>query len=220
MKTPPNLTSGELRIQLEVDNCPHCGTAKPTLALPMIHGQGGQGIVHSQDYTGKIHFMWLTYICSTCGKGVLAGTKLMPDNTQERVGLFPAPRTISEDVPDAARNYLSQAIRSLSTPDGAVMLAASSVDAMLKAKKLVSGSLNTRINEAKDTHLITPDMADWAHDVRLDANDSRHADLNQPHHTPQSAERAVEFTVALAEALFVLPARVQRGRNVAKCKAK
>lgn len=141
-----------------------------------------------------------------------------PDSTQEQVGLFPPPRTISEDVPDRARNYLLQAIRSLSAPDGAVMLAASSVDAMLKAKNLVSGSLYTRINEAKDTHLITPDMADWAHDVRLDANDSRHADLNQPHHTLQSAERAVEFAVALAEALFVLPARVQRGRRAAKGK--
>ncbi len=98
------------------------------------------------------------------------------------------------------------------------MLAASSVDAMLKTKNLVNGSLYTRINEAKDTHLITPEMADWADDVRLDANDSRHADLNQPHHTLQSAERAVEFAVALAEALFVLPARVQRGRRAAKGK--
>ena len=87
---------------------------------------------------------------------------------------------------------------------------------MLKAKKLVNGPLYLRINEAKDTHLITPDMADWAHDVRLDANDPRHADLNQPHHTPQSAERAVDFAVALAEALFVLPSRVQRGRNAAR----
>jgi hypothetical protein len=186
----------------------------------MVHGQQGQDVVHSRDYTGKIRFMWLTYICSTCGKGVLAGAKINPDNTQERVGLFPTPRTVSEDVPNTARNYLLQAIRSLSTPDGAVMLAASSVDAMLKAKKLVNGSLNLRINEARDTHLITPDMADWAHEVRLDANDSRHADLNQPHHTPQSAERTVEFAVALAEALFVLPARVQRGRNASKGEGK
>jgi hypothetical protein len=117
-----------------------------------------------------------------------------------------------------ARNYLSQAVRSLSAPDGAVMLAASSVDAMLKAKKLVGGSLYTRINEARDTHLIAPDIAEWAHDVRLDAYDSRHADLNQPHHTLQSGERAVEFAVALAEALFVLPACVQRGSALDKGK--
>ena len=111
------LPMADLNLQLEVDNCPHCGTAKPTLALPMIYGQQGQGIVHSQDYTGKNRFMWLTYICSTCGKGVLAGAKTKPDNAQEHVGVFPAPRTVSEDVPDTARNYLLQAIRSLSAPD-------------------------------------------------------------------------------------------------------
>lgn len=206
----------ELGLQLEVDICPHCGTAKPTLALATINGQGPLGIVQSQDYTGKNRFIWMTYVCSTCGKGVLAGAKINPDNTQERVGIFPAPRTVSDEIPDAARSYLLQAIRSVSAPDGAVMLAASSVDAMLKAKKLVNGSLYTRINEARDTHIITPDMADWAHDVRLDANDPRHADLDQPHHTLQSAERAVEFAMALADVLFVLPARVQRGRSAAR----
>jgi hypothetical protein len=109
-----------------------------------------------------------------------------------------------------------QAIQSLSAPDGAVMVAASSVDATLKAKKRVNGSLYARINEVRDSHLMIPDMADWAHDVRFDANNYRHADLNLPHHTLQSAERAVEFAAALAEALFVLPAHVQRGRNAAK----
>jgi hypothetical protein len=126
----------------------------------MVHGQGGQGVVHSQDYTGKNRFIWLTYVCSSCGKGVLAGARINPDNTQERIGVFPPPRNIPEDVPSAARNYLLQAIRSLSAPDGAVMLAASSVDAMLKAKNLANDSLYSRINKAKDTHLITPDMAE------------------------------------------------------------
>ena len=83
------LPMADLNLQLEVDNCPHCGTAKPTLALPMIYGQQGQGIVHSQDYTSKNRFMWLTYICSTCGKGVLAGAKTKPDNAQEHVGYSP-----------------------------------------------------------------------------------------------------------------------------------
>jgi hypothetical protein len=60
---------------------------------------------------------------------------------------------MSKDVPDPARNYLLQAIKSLGAPDGAVMLAASSVDAMLKAKKLANGSLFMRINEARDSLL-------------------------------------------------------------------
>ena len=93
------------------------------------------------------------------------------------------------------------------------MLAASAVDAMLKEKNLTAGTLNARINAAADTHLITADMAEWAHDVRLDANDPRHADDARPHHTTETARRVVEFAVALADFLFVLPARVARGRT-------
>ena len=63
-----------------------------------------------------------------------------------------------------------------SAPAGAVMLAASSVDAMLKEKGYNEGSLYARIGQARDDHLITADMAEWAHEVRLDANDQRHAD--------------------------------------------
>jgi hypothetical protein len=49
-------------------------------------------------------------------------------------------------IPDRAREYLEQAISSISAPAGAIMLAASSVDAMLKEKGLNSGKLYSRIN--------------------------------------------------------------------------
>jgi hypothetical protein len=96
------------------------------------------------------------------------------------------------------------------------MLAASAVDAMLKEKGLKDGSLYNRIEQAAANHLITPGMAEWAHEVRLDANDQRHADENAPLPTSDDAQRIVEFASALAEFLFVLPARVQRGREAAQ----
>ena len=84
--------------------------------------------------------------------------------------------TVPDVVPERAKNYLRQAVDSLHAPSGAVMLAASAVDAMLKNKGYKDGSLYARIDDAAAKHLITPDMAAWAHDVRLDANDERHAD--------------------------------------------
>ncbi len=51
------------------------------------------------------------------------------------------------------------------------MLAASSIDAMLKEKGYKVGGLYDRIKQAAKDHLITDEMAAWAHDVRLDAND-------------------------------------------------
>lgn len=81
---------------------------------------------------------------------------------------------------------------------------------MLKAKGLKEGSLNQRIAEAEKQHLITADMARWAHEVRLDANDERHADEEADLPTPEDADKAVGFALGLAEILFVLPARVVR----------
>ena len=92
------------------------------------------------------------------------------------------------------------------------MLAASAVDAMLKEKGLKNGSLYNRIDEAQKSHLITSEMAAWAHEVRLDANDQRHADEDAPLPTSAEAEKTIEFTKALAQFLFVLPASVTRGR--------
>ena len=93
------------------------------------------------------------------------------------------------------------------------MLAASAVDAMLKDKGYNEGSLYSRINEAKDDHLITEGMAAWAHNIRLDANDQRHADQGAGLPKQEDASRCLEFAQALGQFLYVLPARVERGLN-------
>jgi len=95
------------------------------------------------------------------------------------------------------------------------MLCASSVDAMLKAKGFKEGSLFARIEKASVQGLITKEMALWAHDVRLDANDERHADEAALLPSQKNAERCIEFTKALGLFLFVLPGMVQRGREQA-----
>jgi len=56
-------------------------------------------------------------------------------------------------------------------------------------------------------------LAEWAHEVRLDANSQRHADESAPLPTKEEAEKTIEFAKALAEFLFVLPAMVSRGRG-------
>ena len=94
------------------------------------------------------------------------------------------------------------------------MLCASSVDAMLKNKGLVKGNLYNRIQEASQKNLVTEEMAIWAHEIRLDANDERHADEESALPTESDAKKCIEFTQALGDFLFVLPARVKRGRNI------
>jgi hypothetical protein len=98
------------------------------------------------------------------------------------------------------------------------MLAASAVDAMLKAKGYKNGSLYSRIDKAAEDHAITQEMSQWAHEVRLDANDERHADESADIASPEDAKRAVEFAEALGDFMFVLPARVTRGRETGRGK--
>ena len=185
--------------QLELERCPHCNVDSPLL------------VYRHQEETK--HFergkrMWRFYVCSRCG-GCVSAWSWGPDRPV--VAMFPSSVEIDEALPEKARTYLTQALNSLSAPAGAVMLAASAVDAMLKGKGLKEGSLYSRIDKAAADHLITSQMAAWAHDVRLDANDQRHADDEVPIPDVAAAKHVVDFAMALGQFMYVLPARVKRG---------
>jgi hypothetical protein len=152
--------------------------------------------------------MWSIYSCGTCGKLVVAWAN---DHNQTVQEYFPKYDTIDLEIPERPRAYLKQASESLHAPAGAVMLAASAVDSMLKAKGYSDGTLYARIDNAAANNAITSDMAEWAHAVRLDANDQRHADEGVSLPTSDDAQRAIAFAATLAQLMFVLPARVKRG---------
>lgn len=188
---------------LPLERCPHCSIAKPSL-----HQKWAETIV---NHRGTNQRAWATYYCLSCGGVVLA---VSPDDFGKAIDrVWPSMQTVSDAVPARAREYLSQAISSIHTPAGAVMLTASSVDSMLKDKGYKEGSLNARISQAARDHLITSEMAAWAHEIRLDANDQRHADEEVALPSEGDAMKVIEFANALAQFLYVLPARVERGRR-------
>lgn len=190
--------------QLPLERCPHCSVAKPH-----IHRQWGPAA--SKDHAGHNPNAWSVYRCNSCGGMILVCAP--HDHNQQITKIWPAPIEVSEELPDRAREFLSQAVASLHAPAGAVMLTASAIDAMLKAKGYKDGSLNSRIEAAAKENLITPEMALWAHEIRLDANDQRHADEAAALPGAADASKAIEFANALAQFLFVLPTRVERGRK-------
>lgn len=196
----PNLAN-----QLDLDRCPHCGVDRPNLV--------SQHHVESSNHAGENKRWWRFYRCGRCGFFVAAAGPSL--NNGPATEIFPAPVTIDSALPERARDYLEQALNSLHAPAGAVMLAASAVDAMLKAKDYKKGSLYDRIDKAAEDRMITPDMAKWAHEVRLDANDQRHADESAVPATRKDAQRCVDFARALGDVIFVLPARVKRGLSEA-----
>lgn len=195
----PNLDN-----QLQLSRCPHCN-----VSTPLLHSVT---TLETIDQSQKINRKWRIYQCASCGGLVTASAKALG---QEVIQIFPNTQSLDVNIPDRSRTYLQQAIESLHSPAGSVMLAASSVDSMLKLRGYKNGHLYVRIEQAVQDHLITPEMAKWAHNVRLDANDQRHADEDAPLPTTEDAKRCIDFTLALAQFMFVLPAQVQRGINEA-----
>lgn len=103
------------------------------------------------------------------------------------------------------------------------MTSASALDEMLKDNNLVQGSLANRIDQAAVQGLITNGMKEWAHHVRLEANDQRHADVDAGLPTAEQAQVTLDFVRMIAEFLYVLPAKVSRLTTeavAAKAKAK
>ena len=186
--------------QLEIDRCPHCGVNKPSLIV--------RGTVETTTHGGGNKRIWKFYPCSRCGGVVTAAARSQSGSIIE---MYPTPKDVDESIPARAKDYLSQAINTIHAPAGSVMLSASAVDAMLKEKNYKDGSLYDRINQAAKDNLITDDMAKWAHEIRLDANDQRHSNETATLPTEKDAQKSVDFAIAFAQFLFVLPSRVQRG---------
>lgn len=191
----PNLTA----TQLELERCPHCNVDSPLLVYK--HQEETKHFDQGKRW-------WRFYLCSRCG-GFVSAWSFAPNT--EAIEIFPSSTEVDGALPEKARAYLTQALNSLSAPAGAVMLAASAVDAMLKGKGLKEGTLYSRIDKAATGHLITKEMAAWAHDVRLDANDQRHADEESPIPDSAAAKHTVDFAISLGQFMYVLPARVKRG---------
>ena len=190
--------------QLEgLDRCPQCGISAPRLTLNTgVHTKGRS---------------WGIYICATCFAGVMAES--MPHSPNSRTDyverLYPSGQYVPEELPAAAKRFLAQAISSIHAPDGAVMLLGSTVDAILKDKGFSQGSVYSRIDLAKAAHLLTEDMAEWAHSVRLGSNRPRHADADDAHVTNEEAAQALEYVQTLAQLLYVLPKRIDLGKAAA-----
>ena len=200
---------------LKLRRCPHCAVANP--ALLSVHTlEAAPGHPFALGLNKKMH--WQIHVCQSCAGVVAAGMAYDPDRLMapglqmlpKVEWIVPMPEAISQLIPERVAYYLEQAQDTLASAAASIVMSASAVDSMLKCKGYEKGSLHERIEMAAGDGVITAEMSALAHDVRLDANDQRHADAQAPLPTTADAQRCFEFAHALAELLFVLPARVKR----------
>ena len=187
---------------LILERCPHCGVDQPNLTL--------QYQTSTQTFNGNNLRKWAFYLCHRCG-GIVMVNGINNAKIVEVQEIFPSLISIHESIPHKAAIYLRQALNSLHSPSGAIMLAGSAIDSMLKNKGYMDGSLYSRINKAADDHIITSSMSKWAHQVRIESNEERHADEYASCPTDIEAKRSVDFALALAQFLFILPSLVEKG---------
>jgi hypothetical protein len=186
---------------LLLERCPHCAIAQPQLAR----------ITERENNRCGGHRRWGVYECLACGGLVIAAARA-GDPAHVVIECYPAaPDDPPETIPARPRAYLRQARDLLTQPTGSVILSASAVDAMLEEKGLKEGRLYERIHDAAAQHLISDDMAQWAHQVGLDPNDPRYADMRTSSPSIEDARQCLGFALTLADTLFVLPSRVSRG---------
>lgn len=186
-----------------VAQCPHCGVSNPVMMQCWISSDP----IPRAD-SGRPS-RWGVYRCTTCGH--LVSAKGSPiDNVANPIVVeyFPPIWAPSETLPPRVSHYLSQARSTLANPDASVVMSASAIDAMLKDNGLKEGALYARIRQAVTAGILTNRMANWAHRVRLDANNTRHADEEIPHMSRDDAQRAFEFAEALSDFLYVLPSKM------------
>jgi hypothetical protein len=188
---------------LPIEQCSFCGVQHPTM-------EAVTDVIITIPYQDDDNLFWRVYKCNSCACCTIA----QADYAEGFVELIlPEPKDYDDAIPEKARLFLKQANDTLHAPAASVMVAASAVDEMLKARGLNSGKLYPRINEAVKTNLITAEMGEWAHEVRLESNGQRHADETYEVPDKKRAKNILEFAEALAQFLFVLPSRVSAGRE-------
>ncbi len=127
---------------------------------------------------------------------------------------YPSQEELPKEIPPRARKALKESIETKFAPGASIMACAQAIDYMLKERGFTDGdTLYARIKKASDAGVLTPDMATWAHEIRLAANDERHKNTDP---TIADAEHCIQFALALAQFLFVLPTRVKRGLEDSK----
>src|SRR5688572_14836037 len=109
---------------LILPRCPYCGVDSPNLFT--IHR------AETKEHSGGNLRRWTFYSCGRCGGVVIAAASNFDQEVKE---VYPQSPRVDRDLPERAKAYLEQAHMSINAPAGAVMLAASAVDAMLKEKK-------------------------------------------------------------------------------------
>ena len=203
-----------------VMECPHCGAGNTTFnAISEVLGEP-----HSQNI-----FRWIVLQCPVCFGVVTANVEANANrngnplhsiqgllSSQCRIrATYPAPRPINipmylpENVAKAFKDGCECVKRQ---PTLACTGFRRALELGLKqlAPEIEAWKLEKRIDKLADQHLITPDIKEWAHQIRLDGNAGVHDDDER---TVEQAEEMESLTRFVLTYIYTLPKQVEEART-------
>ena len=206
-------------VQIRHD-CPHCGTRRA-------------GFDYQSEYRNpvtplEIHAFFKCGICDRAVVGQYYGLgrhvdaagltfashgAAHPDEFIE-VAFYPPPETpeAPEHMPKNVLAYYLEAVANVKTgPNAAGAMFRKSLDVGLRyIDGGAKGLLVKRIDNATKAGKLTPELAEWAHQIRLEGNDATH---DEDPYTQEEAADLHSFCELVMQYLFTLPGILKEMRD-------
>ena len=196
-------------------HCPHCGTNK--VALEIVKE-------HNLSKTGG-NWQWHAFAtCGFCDWGVLLTLETHAGHSPMelcRDGYFPILLSIAPPLPDTGApahtpdkvtKFYKQGLDNLALGnwDAAGSMLRKALEFGLKHKfPEMTGDTYKRIETAAENRKLTPDLAEWAHQIRGLGNDATHEDLFEE----KDAKEMASFIDLVFRYLFTLPGMLAEARG-------
>ncbi|TQV80341.1 DUF4145 domain-containing protein [Denitrobaculum tricleocarpae] len=192
-------------------DCPHCGTK--SIALDVVYSDYRERPVRS-GYK-KVQHLYLR--CPECDYGsfavILKDLKAASEGRSHTYHFSPRqPQpNIPAHLPEAVRSAFSQGCEILqASPNGSVALFRRALE--LGLNRMLGKSkdrLVKKIDKAAENSLVTPDLAEWAHGIRLEGNEALHDDYE---YSALEAEEVRDFAQMMLTYIFTMPETVKAMR--------
>ncbi len=195
-------------------DCPHCLTKSVAFTTLDVVPQPGSS--SSYDVFAECGY-------EDCARTIIA-TFSINDLTERflSIGMLRKPDCIvpaspSSDAPpytpDPAAKYFKQGRDSNMSGnwDAAGAMFRKALEAALTDKfPDLSGTLHSRIQKATEQHALTPDLAEWSHEIRNEGNKAVH---DEGPYQEEEARRLEAFTDMVFQYLFSLPGMLKQKKQ-------
>jgi hypothetical protein len=121
----------------------------------------------------------------------------------------------SQALGGGCRNYWIEARRSIEGKNwtAAALMARSAIQLVARAKGATGKNLKEEIDDLADKSVILPIMKEWAHEVRVLANEGTHPKPGTKGTGEKDAKDVVEFLSFLMRVTYDLPHEIEEFRK-------